>query len=62
MFLSEKNELKKRIKDGDIDSLLTYLKGRVDESMEDLVTSINDTRYYQSQILAFREIIALYDK
>ena len=57
----DKQILKESIKQGDIPSLLTYLKMREKESLEKLILSANNTKTFQAQTLAFREIISLYN-
>ena len=55
------SKLKEQIKQGDIPSLLTYLKGLEYESLESLVSTATEARYFQARTHAIREIIALYN-
>ncbi|RKZ07308.1 hypothetical protein DRQ25_11890 [Candidatus Fermentibacteria bacterium] len=59
MDRKEIQKLKVDIKQGNMNSLLTYLKMLEDESLEKLVVSANNTRFYQAQTQAFRKIISL---
>jgi len=61
MKKKEKRKLKDNIKQGDIVSLLTYLEMIEHESTEKTILSTDGSDFHRAQVLAFREVIALFN-